>query len=45
MGYQNGDAGITHCILCKAQFEEIQKFGDIISCENCEQTYQINIKK
>jgi len=45
MGYQNSDANITHCLLCQAQFEEVQKYGDIIECDNCEQKYQINIKK
>lgn len=46
MGYQNGDTFLTHCILCNIQFEEVQKLGDIITCEGgCDQVYQINIKK
>lgn len=46
MPFKNGDAQITHCILCKIQFEEPQKYGDIITCEGgCEQIYQINIKQ
>ena len=45
MTYKNGDAEITHCDLCNAEFEEAQKFGDIIPCDNCGQTYQLNIKR
>lgn len=45
MGYQNGDAILSHCPLCQAQFEESQKLGDIIECDNCETKYQLNIKK
>lgn len=45
MPIQNGDAGIKYCPLCKCQFEELQKYGDIVTCDNCEQEYIINIKK
>jgi len=42
---QNGDTGITHCTLCKVQFDAPQKFGDIIECEGCNQKYLVNIKE
>jgi len=45
MGYENGQVGITHCPLCGIQFDEPQKFGDIVECEDgCQTRFNLIIK-
>lgn len=41
---QIGDASITHCLDCNVQFEEPQKVGDWIYCDNCEETLRLSVK-
>lgn len=45
--YDNGDAVIENCLLCGATFEESQKIGTKISCDEeeggCGNTYKLSM--
>ncbi len=45
--YSNGDAVLSSCLFCGATFEEVQKIGDKISCDEtqggCGNAYRISI--
>lgn len=45
--FNNGDQVVNECIFCGGQFEEAQKLGSVIHCEQenggCGNKFRINI--